>query len=125
MNTWQDWLWRLLLGLVIILFAGQFLSTAVTFLSLGSPTIANLTFCPVGSVAKINPDPLNQREGGFGITCYDRSGSALVVFPNASAWTLERGYFFRPSYIIVTILVSGWYLSPVIRQTIKTKSKSS
>ncbi len=125
MKTLQDWLWKLLLGVVIIFFARQVLSTAVTFLALASPPVANLAFCPLDRVGRINPDPFKSSAQGFGIICYDQSGSAMVIFSYTDIWTLERDYFHTASYTVVTLLVVAWYLRPFIRQRIKSKSNSA
>ncbi len=122
MKNWQDWIWRSLFGLLVIFFAGEILSVALTFIALASPPLANLVFCPPGQVAKISPDPFNSKTEEFGITCYDRAGSALVAFPSTDLWFLERDYFRAPSYILVGVLLVGWYLNRSMKQKMRNKN---
>ena len=120
----QNWVWKLLLALVIVFFAGPILSTALTLLALASPPVANLAFCPPGSTANIHPDPFASTTQVFAIVCHAPSGPAKVGFSETDIWTLERGYFHAASYIVVALLVVAWYLWSWIHKWLESRSNA-
>ena len=118
----QNWVWKLLLALVIIFFAAPLLSTALTLLALASPPLADLAFCPPGSTADIHPSPFETTTQTFAIVCSAPSGPANVLFSQTDIWTLERGYFHAASTIAAALLVVAWYLWSWIHKWLQSRS---
>ena len=121
MKNWQDWVWYPLFSLLIVFFGGAILSGVVTFIAVASPPVANLAFCPLGRVAKINPNPFKSKSEQFGIICYDQKGSAVVAFPYTDLWDLERNYFHTPCIIFVSVLVVGYFVKRYMKQKLRSK----
>ena len=125
MLSWQDYVWRLLGGLLAIFLGGGLLAGTVTFIAVSIPPVANHVFCPTGRVARANPDPAKRDSKEFAILCYDQRGSAVVALPQSESQALERKYFYTPSYILTTLLVVSWFVRPFLRQKMRNKSKAA
>jgi len=119
MKDWQDLIWQTLLGLLIIFIGGGILGGALNLIVAAIPETAGLIFCPEGRTAIVNPDA-NQRDR-FPILCQDQNGVSLPPLPDSQITALQRKYFYTPSYIIVSVLVVGWFLRPFVQKMFAKK----
>jgi len=115
MKDWQDFVWQLLIGLVIIFFGGWILGSLLNLVAMASPQLVSIIFCPAGSTATQNPAFDQPSQNGLKISCHDRSGASVPTLTDAESIALQRKYFYTPSNIIMIILVVGRFIRSSIR----------
>jgi hypothetical protein len=108
MKNWQDIVWKLLFGIVIIFFGGWLLGGVLNLVAMASPRMVSVVFCPIGSTATA------LRPGQ--IVCHDQNGGSIPTLTEAESVALQRKYFYTPSLIVMVMLVIGWLLWPSLRQ---------
>jgi hypothetical protein len=108
--VWQDLVWQLLIGLLVIFFGGRVVGGVVNLAAMASPQMVSTIFCPSGSTATWNSEPNQGISNGSSISCRDQNGASVPTLTDAESITLERKYFYRPSYILMVILVIGWFI---------------
>jgi len=96
----------LLIGVLVIFIGGWILGSVLNFVALASPHMVSLMFCPEGSTA-IHGSP---------ISCRDQNGKSVPALSDADSIVKQRKYIFRPSTIILSILVVGWFIFRRIRK---------
>jgi hypothetical protein len=110
---WQDFVWRLLGSLLIIFFGGWIVGSVLNFAGMANPQIAGKVSCPEGSTATWQSNP-DQR--GSTISCHDQNGHLVPALSDAESVVLQRKYFYRPSFISMVFLATGWFIWSSIRQ---------
>ena len=118
MKLWESLVWKLLFALLIIFIGGGILAFVLSSAVALSPGIANLIYCPHGSIAAANSEFDEQ----LPILCHDQNGVSVPPLTNAQSMDLQRKYFHIPSYIIMSILAIGWLIRPFLLQIVKTAS---
>ena len=116
MKTWQDLVWQLLIGLSVIFFGGWMLGAVLNLGAMAIPQMVSAIFCPAGSTATRNSDLDQSGPNGLTISCHDRNGASVPTLTDAESIALQRKYFYRPSNIIMIILVIGWLIRSYVRQ---------
>ena len=114
---WQEFVWQLLMGLLIIFVGGWILGGVLNLAAMASPKMVSTIFCPAGSTATWISNLDSNAPNGSTISCLDRNGVSVPTLTDAESVALQRKYFYRPSYIIMIILVIGWFIRSSIRQT--------
>lgn len=121
--VWQEFVWQLLIGLLVIFVGGWILGGVLNLAAMASPQVVSAIFCPVGSTATWKSGVDSNTPNGSGISCLDRNGAAVPTLTDAESVALQRKYFYRPSDIILIILVIGWFIRSSIRQA-RTQANS-
>jgi hypothetical protein len=116
MKTWQDFEWQLLIGLLVIFFGGWVLGIVMNLAAMAIPQMVSIVFCPAGSTATQNSDLGQQRPNDSTLSCHDPNGKYVPTLSDAESVVLQRKYFYRPSTIIMIILVIVWFIRSSIRQ---------
>ena len=109
MKNWQDLVWKLLFGILIIFFGGWILGGALNLVAMASPRMASAVFCPAGSTATADSRPGQ-------IVCHDQNGETVPTLTESESVALQRKYFYTPSVIIILVLIFGWLVWPSVRR---------
>lgn len=109
MKDWQDIVWKLLFGIVIIFFGGWILGGVFNLVAMASPRMASVVFCPAGSTATSDSRPGQ-------IICHDAKGESVPALSEAASVAIQRKYFYTPGVIAMLILTLGWFLWPTIQR---------
>jgi len=109
-TVWQEFVWQLLIGLLIIFFGGWVLGGVLNLAAMASPQMVSTIFCPAGSTATWKSEPDQRNSNGSPISCRDRNGASVPTLTDAESIALQRKYFYMPSSIIMVILVIGWFI---------------
>jgi hypothetical protein len=110
MEKWRDFVWHLLLGVLVIFIGGWILGGILNLVAMVSPQMVSKMFCPAGSTAKYGPTFDQPGQNGSTLACQDQNGKSVPPLSDADSIVLQRQYFYRPSYIIMIILVVGWFI---------------
>src|SRR5690349_5695485 len=102
MKNWQDLVWQLLFGLIIIYLGGWILGSFVNFAAMVSPGIESKVLCPQGSFITARSTAVAT------LTCYDANDAPVPPLSEAESVALQRKYFYLPSNIFMLLLVIGW-----------------
>ena len=111
MKNWQDFIWQLLIGVLVIFFGGWILGGVLNLVAMTSPRMDSIIFCPAGSIVTHDATQPSQN-----ISCYDQNGASVPTLTGAESIALQRKYFYIPSTIIMIILVVGWSIRLSIRR---------
>jgi hypothetical protein len=110
MEKWRDFVWQLLIGLLVIFFGGWILGIMLNLVAMASPQMVSTIFCPAGSTA-IQVSALDQPgQNGSTLSCHDQNGTSVPTLSDAESIRLQRKYFYTPSNIIMIILLGGWFI---------------
>ena len=115
MKNWQDVIWKLLFGIVIIFFGGWILGGVLNLVAMASPRMVSLIFCPAGTTATADSRPGQ-------IVCQGQNGGSLPALTDAESVALQRKYFYTPSAIVISILVIGWLFWPILQRVQQKRS---
>jgi len=116
MEKWWEFVWQLLIGVLIIFFGGWLLGFILNLVAMASPQMVSLVYCPAGSTATyISVFDMSSRNGST-ITCRDQNGKSVPNLSDAESIVIQRQYFYRPSDYILIILVAGWLIWGRIKQ---------
>jgi hypothetical protein len=110
---WQDFVWRLLGSLLIILLGGWIVGGVLNFVGMTNQKMVSKIFCPEGSTATWKSD---SDQSGSTISCHDQNGHLVPSLSDAESVVLQRRYFYRPSYICMVFLAIGWFIWSSVRQ---------
>lgn len=110
---WQDFVWRFLASLLIIFFGGWLVGSLLNFAGMANPHMVSKIFCPENSTGTWKSDP---DQGTTIISCHDPDGQIVPPLSDADSVVLQREYFYRPSYISMAFLATGWFIWSSIRQ---------
>jgi hypothetical protein len=125
MNDWRDLIWKVFFGMVIIFFGGAILGGTLNLMAAANPTTASLFYCPKGKTAILNPDPDQRDPLKFPILCTDQNGVSLPSLPASQSLALQRRYFYMPSYVLLSVLVTGWIIRPFIQKATAKNSNNN
>ncbi len=101
---------------MVIFIGGGLLAGFLTLVFTANPHTVSQIFCPAGSTAAVNPDYNEGSPDSSAILCHDSTGALAPPLTEAQSMALQRKYFFIPSYLVMAILVIGWFLRPVFRR---------
>ena len=110
MEKWREFIWQLLIGVLIIFFGGWILGSMLNLGAMVSPHMVSLVFCPAGSTASHGWTFGQSGNNGSTISCQDQNGASVPTLAEADSIVLQRKYFYRPSNIIMIILVCVWLI---------------
>ena len=113
---WQDYVWRFLGCALIIFFGGWLLGSALNFAGMASPQVVSKLFCPEGSTATWVLSPGQGDQNSQTISCQDQNGHIVLTLPVEQTIALQRKYFYRPSFIIMAVLATAWFIWSSIRE---------
>ncbi len=116
MKNWQDVIWKLLFGILIIFFGGWILGGVLNLVATASPRMVSVVFCPAGSTATADSRPGQ-------IVCHTANGESVPALSESESVAIQRKYFYTPSAIVMSILVVGWLFWPIL-QRVKQKRTS-
>lgn len=116
MEKWWEFVWDLLIGVLVIFIGGWILGMILNLVALASPQMVSLMFCPAGSTS-IHGSVFNQPvQNGSTITCQDQNGKYVPNLSDADSIIMQRKYIYRPSNYIMIILVVGWIILRRVRK---------
>lgn len=104
MKDWQDVVWQLLFGMIIVFLGGWIVGSLVNFTAMLSPGIESKVLCPQGSYITQGSTTTTT------LTCYDANNAPVPPLSTAESVALQRKYFYLPSNILMIILVIGWII---------------
>lgn len=110
MEKWREFVWQLLIGVLVIFIGGWILGSIVNLVALASPQMVSIVFCPAGSTAAHGSVFDQPSQNGSTISCKDQNGVSVPPLSDDDSIVLQREYFYRPSTIIMIILVVGWFI---------------
>jgi len=114
MEKWREYVWDLLIGVLVIFIGGWILGMILNLVALASPQMVSLLFCPAGSTS-IHGSVFNQPiQNGSTITCQDQNGKYVPNLSNDDSIIMQRKYIYKPSNYIMIILVVGWFIGRFI-----------
>ncbi len=116
MKIWRDSVWKVLISLVVIFLGGGLLAGFLTLVFTANPRTVSQIFCPPGSTAAVNPNYEEGSPNSSLILCHDSIGASVPPLTEDQSMAFQRKYLFFPSYLLMTILVIGWFLRPVFRR---------
>ena len=115
MEKWWEFVWDLMIGVLVIFFGGWILGSMLNLVALASPQMVSLLFCPAGS-SSIHDSAFNQPiQNGSTISCQDKYGKYVPTLSDADSIVMQRKYIYRPSDILMIILVVGWLIARRMR----------
>ena len=109
MEKRREFVWQLLIGVLVIFFGGWILGSVLNLVAMASPQVVGLVFCPAGSTAA-HGSAFDQSGQNGTILCLDQNGKSVPALTDADSIVLQRKYFYRSSNIIMIILVGGWFI---------------
>src|SRR5258706_4652098 len=101
MKNWQEFVWQLLIGLLVIFCGRWILGGLVNMIAMASPQMVSTIFCPTGSTATRDYQP---SQNGLPISCHDGNGASVQTLTDDESVALQRKYFYTPSIIIMIVL---------------------
>ena len=111
MKNWQDLVWQLFTAVLVIFFGGWVLGSILNFAALANPQMVSSIFCPAGSTVVKASDTHDAGPNGSAISCHDpKNGASVESLTEDESIVLQRKYFYRPSFLIMIILVVGWFI---------------
>ena len=109
MEKLRELVWLLLIGVLVVFFGGWILGSILNLVTLESPPMVSKMFCPEGSTAR-RVSAVDQPGRNGSITCRDQDGVSVPALSDEESIVMQRKYIYRPSYIIMIVLVVGWLL---------------
>ncbi len=106
MRNFQDLVWQMLFAVSIVFFGGWVLGSVLNLLATASPQMVSVMFCPTGSTAAWTTNEDQSRT----ISCTDKGGNSVPALSEDESIVLQRRYFYRPSYLVMIVLVIGWFI---------------
>ncbi len=113
LKNWQDLVWQVLIGLLVVFIGGWMLGGVINFAAMASPQLVSAVFCPAGAAATWEPAG---EQGGSRLACHDPDGTFEPPLTDAESVALQRKYFYMPSYFVMGILAVGWYVRAEVRK---------
>ncbi len=117
MENWREFVWQLIIGVLVVFFGGWALGGVLNLAATANPQMVSAIFCPAGSSALWTSDQANPT-----ISCLDQSGASVPALTEAESVALQRIYFYRPSYFVMAILVIGWFIWSYSRKRMRRQA---
>ena len=128
MKSLQEFAWKLVIALVIIFGGGWLLGMVFNIAALLSPQMVTKVECPDGSTVKEEWVQMSWDEPGqktLTFQCLDQNGKSVPTLTDEQTKEAGYKYFTVPGFIVMAVLVVGWFIWSAFKGMHKAKAHSS